>query len=135
MFVLFTATLESSGGRPVTLSAYDGSLTYSFGGHSGRAFATFDIDEPGTYRLRTETTGVGTGTVAVGRGVGGRLVATVLGTLLIGAVGLIAGGTTLLVTGIRRGRAKRWAAAGVPPPPPSAPTAVPGPLQSPPPAG
>jgi hypothetical protein len=93
------------GGKVVELSDYGGSLTYNVGGHSGRAVATFRVEEPGRYTLRTSSLDRG-GLLAVGRGVGKRLVTTVAGALALAVLGIGFGAAVLIITAVRR-RARR----------------------------
>ena len=102
--VLLTA---ADGGEPVPLHPYGGSVTYSLGGHAGRAVGSFQIDRPGRFLLQTNGLLQGPAQVAVGRSIGGDIVVTVLRTLA-GTLVLFFGGAALaVVVAIRRQRARR----------------------------
>ena len=92
-------------GQPVTLSPYDGDLTYDMGGHHGRAVFTFRIDDPGPYELRASSSVAGE--LALGRGVGKRLVTSIAGGFLIGFVTIVVAAPIVIVTAIRRSSARR----------------------------
>ncbi len=118
--------VPADGGEPVALDDYGGRLTYDFGGHAGQALFTFEIDRPGRYAV--ESTSEGQGDLAVGPGVGGRLVRTVVGAVLLALGGVIVGAIMLIVTAVARHNAGRQTGSpGSPPPgatwPPSAPPA------------
>jgi hypothetical protein len=67
----FRVSLASVGGEEVSIRDYGGSQTYDLGAHSGRAVATFRIEEPGRFLLRTEGEPQDVeANVAVGRSVG-----------------------------------------------------------------
>ncbi len=103
----FTVSLAAvDGGRLVDLSDYGGSLTYDFGSHHGRATATFRIDTPGRYTIGIAPPSAGPGQLAVGAGIGSRLLVTIVGALVIGLIGVAAGATVLIVTAVRRRRAR-----------------------------
>ena len=115
--------VPADGGEPVALDDYGGRLTYDFGGHAGQALFTFEIDRPGRYVV--ESTSEGRGDLAVGPGVGGRLVGTVVGAVLLAVGGVVVGAIMLIVTAVARHNAGRQP--GSPPPgvtwPPSDPPA------------
>lgn len=90
------------GDQSVRLSEYGSKVTYSIGGHRGRAVASFHLDKPGTYLLGTVSRSDGTGQVAVGRGLGRKIVKTVVGSLVLGFVGLATGAAIVIVTAVKR---------------------------------
>jgi Protein of unknown function (DUF2510) len=104
----FRVSLASVGGEEVSIRDYGGSQTYDLGGHSGRALATFRIEEPGTFLLRTEGEPQDVeANVAVGRSVGRGILLTVIPTLA-GTLILVLGGVVLAVAvAVRRNRARR----------------------------
>lgn len=105
------------GGEPVRTAAYGGSLTYNFGGHNGTAVATFDAPVPGTYEVAVAEGGSGFAEeLAVGPSFAGDLVRTLVGGFVIGGVGVLLGVATIVVTAVRRSRAKRRRQPGSPPP-------------------
>jgi hypothetical protein len=92
--------------RPLQVSHYAGSLTYSFGGHSGTAAGTITPPRAGAYLVsaRSEfdaSAGLG---VALGDSIGGKIVRTIVGALLIGALLAIAGIGLIAATAVRRNR-------------------------------
>jgi hypothetical protein len=123
----------------VLIRSYGGStnssLTYSFG-HEGSAVYTFTADRAGTYEVTTSSfSGTEIPTqdeIAIGESIAPLLVNMIVGGFAIGGLGLLTGGAVLLVTGVRRGRAKRllrpgFGPMGYPPSPggyPPAPPAV-----------
>jgi Protein of unknown function (DUF2510) len=96
------------GGEEVSIRDYGGSQTYELGGHSGRALATFRIEQPGRFLLRTEGEPQDVeANVAVGRSVGPGIFRTVIPTLA-GTMILVLGGAVLaVVVAVRRNRARR----------------------------
>lgn len=105
----FRVSLASVGdGEEVPIRDYGGSQTYDLGGHSGRALATFRIEEPGRFLLRTEGEPQDVeANVAVGRSVGPGILRTVIPTLA-GTLILVLGGAVLaVVVAVRRNRARR----------------------------
>lgn len=96
------------GGEEVSIRDYGGSQTYDLGGHSGRALATFRIEQPGRFLLRTEGEPQDVeANVAVGRSVGPGIFRTVIPTLA-GTMILVLGGAVLaVVVAVRRNRARR----------------------------
>lgn len=97
----------ADGGQPVTLEEYGGSLTYSAGGHDGRALATFHIDRPGSYKLSSDAEIMaGQAQLAVGEGLGSPLARVFLwGAVLL--VAFLAALVLSVVTAVRRSRARR----------------------------
>lgn len=95
------------GGPAVTVGAYSGSVTYSIGGHAGRSLAGFAIASPGRYRLAVAGPSArSSGAVlAVGRGLGGRLVRAIVGAIVIFLGGTLLGGAMVVFTSTRRSRA------------------------------
>lgn len=100
------AVTDPETARPLAIETYDGSLTYSFG-EEGSAQATLTPPRAGTYRV--ETAGAERtpeAQVAFGRSVAGSIVRSVLGAFAIGALFTGAGVALLVVTIIRRRRAR-----------------------------
>ena len=87
----------------LAIARYSGSLTYSFN-TAGSAVATVRAPRAGVYSVRTD--GPEGYQLAIGESIGGNLVRTIVGTLVIGAVFGIAGIVLLIVTGVRRSRAR-----------------------------
>lgn len=81
----------------ITVSRYDNDLTYSTGGHSGRAIAKFEADTPGQYRVQVvadpNDRPPSDAQVAVGTNLFDDILGVFLGPLLVlGIGGLIAVG-------------------------------------------
>jgi Protein of unknown function (DUF2510) len=104
-----TLSLVPVGGEgPVPIRSYAGTMTYEIGGHSGRAIGTIQIDQPGSYRLQVQGESLGSGgAVAVGRGIGRRIVVTLGLTFLGPGVLFLAGMVLAIVVSIRRSRNSR----------------------------
>lgn len=113
-----TVVVTPSGGlQPLPVSRYGESspgarsfVTYNIHGHPGQAIATFTIPDPGgDYRIASASPGVGG--LAVGPSVAPLLVGGILGALASGGLGLVVGLLVIILTGVKRGRAKRAQAA------------------------
>jgi hypothetical protein len=123
-----SVSVTDPGGAPVVLDRYDSTVTYDFGGHDGEAVYSFRADQAGTYTVDASMsfeTRAGTDVVAVGPGLGGRLVPAIVAAVVIGLLAFVGGGVLAIVVGVRRGRSRR-AQMPVPPlpgfgPPPLAP--------------
>ncbi|MBL1075858.1 hypothetical protein JK358_15790 [Nocardia sp. 2] len=97
-------------GSEVTLEPYSSKVTYSFGGHDGEAEFSFQATQSGTYDVTTE--GPSGSNIAIGEGLGGGIVGSVLGALALGLGGLFLGIIVLIVTAVKRSGSKKRAAAG-----------------------
>jgi hypothetical protein len=98
----------TSPGPPPSMNDYVGDVTYSLSGHEGRAVATIQIPQPGTYLLSAgEPTGPGVTDVAVGRGATRSIVNVVVFGLIAFLLLLPAGLAIGIVTAVRRRRARR----------------------------
>lgn len=106
-------TLTDPNGQVVALSCYSTNVDYDRNGREGVALYSFDADVAGTYTVESSEL---TGTVAVGRGISEGIFGGVLFGVLFGLVLFIVGVALIIVTAVRRGKAKR--AAGPPLPPP-----------------
>jgi len=107
--------VDRRAGRALALADYSASLTYSIGGHSGRAVATVTPPRAGSYELRAAATADPASgfEVALGDSIAGRIVRALLGAFAIGGVLLAAGIALAVTTGVRRRRTP------APPSPPS----------------
>ena len=106
-----SVTVSDARGRDVALR-YHSSSSYTQGGRRGESLWSFDAPTSGAYTIDVATVGepVSTrgGQIAVGRPLfSGGAVASILGSIALGAVSFIAGLVVLIVTIVRRGRAKR----------------------------
>lgn len=104
----FRFSLTTVGGEEVTIRPYGGSATYGLGGHSGRAVATFQIEESGRFLLQTEGEPQGgQASLAVGPSVGPGIFG-VVSVAIVGALVLfLAGAALAVVVAVRRNRARR----------------------------
>ena len=94
-------------GTPLVIGSYGGSLTYSVSGHEGSAVGTVTPAHAGAYAIRTDSDRRASGaSVALGRSLTWPILRGILGTFAIG--GLLAGSGVILliVTGVRRSRAR-----------------------------
>jgi hypothetical protein len=92
-------------GEDVDLDRYSSSVTYEASGHEGEGLYTFEAEVPGTYEV-TASGEPGSG-IAVGRGVGRGLVASIAGSLEIGFVAVVAGAVIAIVVGVKRSQNRR----------------------------
>jgi hypothetical protein len=104
------------GGPALALSAYEGSLNYDLGGHAGAAVAGFRVERSGRYRVATRAVSSDAAdlTVAVGPGLGRRIVGIVAGAAAFFFPLVSLGGGLIIATAIRR-RRRRVAPPGVHP--------------------
>ena len=99
--------LTTGTGEEVPVRPEGGSATYGFGGHSGRAVATFSIEEPGRFLLQTEGESQGgEANLAVGRSVGPAILRTVTQPIVGALVLSLAGAVVGVVVAVRRNRAR-----------------------------
>ena len=106
--------LTTADGEEVPVRPYGGSATYGFGGHSGRAVATFSIEEPGRFLLQTEGESQGgEANLVVGRSVGPAILRTVTQPIVGALVLSLAGAVLAVVVAVRRNRARRMLPAAV----------------------
>lgn len=99
-------------GRDISLRTVTTNYNYSIGSHDGVALYEFTAPTAGAYTIEATTVGeptrAGSQTVAVGRplfdvsDVGG-----ILGSIALGAISFLVGLVILIVTIVRRGRARR----------------------------
>jgi len=103
--------IDAESGEAVDIGGYSTSLTYDFGDHNGSAQGTLTPPRAGSYRVRVsadpQSPDAG---IALGESISTPLLRTILGTLAIGGVLGIAGIALIIVTGIRRSRARSRAA-------------------------
>ena len=98
------AVQQVHGSEPVALRRYSSDVTYDFGGHEGRAVATFRIEQPGSYLVRATGVDADFAEVAVGRSVSTGLGGAFLRAAAIGGLGLLVGGGIVVWTAIRHFR-------------------------------
>lgn len=99
---------NDASGQPVSLGSLgDAHESYSFGGHSGQAVASFTITTPGRYVVTTGTpTSPAPADIALGPGLGSALATAIVG-LVFGILALIAAVFLVIGTAVRR---RIWAA-------------------------
>jgi hypothetical protein len=102
--------LQRVDGPPVTIGPHRDDTTYDAGGHHGRSIAGFTLEESGDYRLTVRGEAPAGGHVAVGKGVGGKIVSAVVGGLGIFFGGLLLCGLLIILTARARRASARGAA-------------------------
>ena len=108
--------LDPRTGAPLAIAPYGGSLTYSISGHEGSALGTVTPARAGAYLVRTVTGRPTSGaSLALGRSLAGAILWGILGTFAIGGLLVGSGVILLVVTGVRRSRARRVAPPVEPP--------------------
>ncbi len=100
------------------------SSNYDIGGHEGRSFARFDADVAGVYDIEVfgEPSSSSTA-VAIGRPLFEGAIVGIVGSIVLGAVCFLIALTLLIVTLVRRGKAKKAQATAPYQPVPAAPGA------------
>jgi hypothetical protein len=86
-------------GEAIDVGPHGGEVTYEVNGHNGTSIAGFEVPEDGRYVVSVEGR---RGLIAVGDGVGGRIVSAVVGGLAIFFGGLLLCGLLLILTARRR---------------------------------
>jgi hypothetical protein len=102
------AITDAKTGTPLAITPYGGSLTYSVSNHEGSALGTVTPAHAGVYAVRTDSNVRASGAnMALGRSLTWPILRGILGTFVIG--GLLAGSgvVLLIVTAVRRSRARR----------------------------
>lgn len=97
-----TIRMNGTDGTPVDVGQHGGEVTYDFGGHSGTSYFGYEIERAGEYEV--EIDGPSGGVIAFGEGVGGQIVAAVVGALVIFFGCLGAAIILLVITRKRRRR-------------------------------
>jgi hypothetical protein len=105
-------TMAGPDGRQVPFVLDRREFSFSVNERTGISVGRLTVPTAGSYKLTAKATGNETFTLAVGKGVGKRLVSYILGGLALAIAGFGAGLSTLIVTGVKRGRRKREAALG-----------------------
>lgn len=96
-----TIAVTDPAGTPVDVSPYDGEMIYeTVDSTQGRAVATFDASEPGTYQIAVS--GVDSGQLVVGESFSSRALPGVLAGLAIAGLSVTAGFVLWLLTFIKR---------------------------------
>lgn len=90
----------------VRVGPHSGSVSYSISGHTGQSVASARIPRDGRYRLTVSDDGAATAgaELAIGEGIGSRIVRIIVGGFAIFFVGAIAGTVLIVVTATRRRR-------------------------------
>jgi hypothetical protein len=90
---------------------HSGSVSYSIGGHTGVSVASADIPRDGRYRVASGSDDPSPGAqLAIGPGLGSRIVRIIVGGFAVFLLGAIAGTVVIVVTSSRRRRARQGAA-------------------------
>jgi hypothetical protein len=96
---------DAESGDDLEIEPYAGSLTYSFGERDGSAQGTVTPPRAGDYVVTTNSEDAGSNAaVALGDSIATPLLRTIVGTIVIGALLVLAGVIMLVVTAIRRNR-------------------------------
>jgi hypothetical protein len=104
--------VRESDQRALEVGDHSGTVTYSFGGHSGTSVAGLDVPRSGRHTVTVTATGPvpGDAELAIGPGVGGRIVRAILGGFAIAFLGIAVGVVLIVRT---EGRRRRQARRGV----------------------
>lgn len=87
-------------GPPLEVGPHGGEVTYEVDGRAGQSVAGFTVAEAGFHEVTVR--GDGGGRLAVGEGVGSRIVGVVVGGIALFFGGLLLSGLMILVTARRR---------------------------------
>lgn len=100
---LQVSVIPVGGGGALTIEDHSGKVTYSVSGHAGRSFAGMSVPSDGQYAVSVEAPSgaPGNAQIAIGRGLGRRLLVTLLGAFAILLAG-VGGGVALIVITARR---------------------------------
>jgi len=95
------------GGAAVPIESHSGKVSYSISGHAGRSMAGLDVPQSGDYGVSVDGVDVAPGVaeLAIGEGVGGRIVWVIVGAFAIFFIAGGAGAAALAVTSSRRRKA------------------------------
>ncbi|MFL5846788.1 MAG: hypothetical protein ACJ762_19065 [Solirubrobacteraceae bacterium] len=93
-------SIRALDGSPVKIHSQRDDTAYTLSGHHGQSVAGFHVDRTGRYRIRVS--GHQGGELAVGHGVGGKIVGIVLGGIGIFFGGLLLCGLAIILTARRR---------------------------------
>jgi len=113
VFRVGDVTVTDSTNRTIPVRSSFTEETYSWNGHEGRAIAEFTAPTAGRYTVAAALPPTRTSTsvrVAVGRGLQPSAIFPLFGAAGLGALALLAGIVLIVITGVRRGRAKRRSA-------------------------
>ncbi len=90
---------------------HSGSVSYSISGHTGQSVASARVPRDGRYRVVFGADGASPGAeLAIGPGLGGRIVRIIVGGFAVFLLGAIAGTVLIVVTQARRRRGGQGAA-------------------------
>jgi hypothetical protein len=101
-------TARSQSSAPMSLEAYSGSLTYSFGSREGRAVLTLEVAGPGTVLIEVTNGGAteGDSSLAIGSSIAGDIVGIVVPAVVLMLVG-VGGAIAVAIIRYRRRRVLR----------------------------
>lgn len=97
-------SLRTADGEPVAIGPHGGSVSYDVDGRKGRSIGGLRLEHGGRYRLAVHGPDRGA-QLAVGDGVGGRIVGSIVGALVIFLGGCLLAGGIVVWTAARRRRA------------------------------
>lgn len=116
--------VNKASGEPVVLDSSSVSETYTYHSREGKSVFSFQIDEPGQYILAAtyppEEEGPAT-VLTIGRGVIGKIVTMVFGSLGIIGAGFVLSLVVFLLVLLKRSAAKKQLARATPSPTPATP--------------
>jgi hypothetical protein len=94
-------------GQPLAIGGHSGSVSYSISGHAGRSTAGFRVPRDGRHRVAVDAPqgAPPSAELAIGRGLGNRLVGVIVGAIAIFFVGGGIGAAVLARTSARRSAA------------------------------
>ncbi|MGZ4711152.1 MAG: hypothetical protein ACXWBN_20610 [Acidimicrobiales bacterium] len=112
VFRIGDVTVTDSVGRTIPVSSSYSEETYSWNGHEGRSIAEFTPPTAGNYTIAATlpaTRSASTVRVAIGRGLQPSAIVPLFAAAGLGGMAVLIGIVLIVVTAVRRGRAKRRA--------------------------
>jgi hypothetical protein len=104
----FKVSVTDPDGKPVTVDANVTDFSYpKLDGRAGRLVRSFSVPKPGSYKIEVTANATTPFVVTVGRSGLSTVAKYAIGGFAVGVLGLGSGLTTLIVTGVKRGRRKR----------------------------
>jgi hypothetical protein len=110
VFRVGNVTVVDGDGRSVPVRSSFSEETYSWNGHQGRAIAEFSAPTAGNYTIAATSASTPSGTtvrVSIGRGLQPSALIPLFAAAGLGGIAVLVGIVLIVVTAVRRGRAKR----------------------------
>lgn len=111
VFRVGDVTVVDENGSQIRVSSSITEQTYSWNGHEGRSIAEFTAPRTGDYTISAaepaSRSGLSNVTVAVGKGIEASSVLSLIAAAGLGGLSLLIGIVLIVVTAVRRGRARR----------------------------